>query len=178
MTPSGLLAWKITVRDDGQRLFNGPLPTLIEWGAVHPAHNMPDSGVTWQALDVRHPHAGLLRNAYRAIGLNSVGITQGPHSLIAALHPPKVLCSSTARDPLHNLGEAVAAGLGQPAVLLDWSIAMLWPVKRRLARHPNPTATASPELCRGSLTVLLFAARLASRAFLNAAPAGSWRSAA
>ena len=99
MTPSGLLAWKITVRDDGQRLFNDPLPTLIEWGAVHPAHNMPDSGVTLQALDVRHPHAGLLRNAYRAVGLNSVGITQGPHSLIAALHPPKGVVQLNGKGP-------------------------------------------------------------------------------
>ena len=89
MTPSGLLTWKITVRDDGQRLFNGTLPTLIEWGAVHPAHNMPDSGVTLQALDVCHPQAELLRNAYRAIDLNGVGITQGPPSLVATLHTPK-----------------------------------------------------------------------------------------
>ena len=28
----GLLQWQITVRDDGQRLFNGALPTLIQWG--------------------------------------------------------------------------------------------------------------------------------------------------
>ena len=32
-TPAGRLAWQITVRDDGQRLFYGALPTLIEWGA-------------------------------------------------------------------------------------------------------------------------------------------------
>ena len=36
MTPHGLLSWKITVRDDGQRLFYGALPTLIQWGEVHP----------------------------------------------------------------------------------------------------------------------------------------------
>ena len=89
MTPSGLLAWKITVRDDGQRLFNGALPTLIEWGAVHPTHNMATSGVSLQALEVCHPQADLLRAAYRAIRLNSVGITQGPPKLIATLHTPK-----------------------------------------------------------------------------------------
>ena len=32
-TPHGLLSWQISVRDDGQRLFGGGLPTLIEWGA-------------------------------------------------------------------------------------------------------------------------------------------------
>ena len=89
MTPNGLLAWKITVRDDGQRLFNGTLPTLIEWGAVHPAHNMAASGVTLQALAVCHPQAGLLRDAYQAIGLNSVSITPGAPNLTATLHTPK-----------------------------------------------------------------------------------------
>ena len=57
MTPRGLLEWQITVRDDGQRLFEGTLPTLIEWGATHPASGMPESGVTLQSLELRHPQA-------------------------------------------------------------------------------------------------------------------------
>ena len=89
MTPNGLLAWKVTVRDDGQRLFNGTLPTLIEWGAVHPSHNMAASGVGLQALAVCHPQAKLLRAAYHAIGLNGVGITAGAPNLVATLHTPK-----------------------------------------------------------------------------------------
>jgi hypothetical protein len=89
MTPQGLLAWKITVRDDGQRLFNGALPTLIEWSANHPANNMSASGVTLQALAVTHPQADQLRAAYQAIGLTSVGITQGSPDLVATLHTPK-----------------------------------------------------------------------------------------
>ena len=89
MTPSGLLAWKITVRDDGQRLFNGALPTLIEWGANHPTHSMPDAGITLQALDVCHPQADQLYAAYRAIGLTNVAVTQGTSDLIATLHTPK-----------------------------------------------------------------------------------------
>jgi hypothetical protein len=89
MTPNGLLAWKITVRDDGQRLFNGTLPTLIEWGAVHPAHNMAASGVTLQALAVCHPQARLLHDAYQAIDLHGMSITQGAPNLAATLHTPK-----------------------------------------------------------------------------------------
>ena len=89
MTPSGLLAWKITVRNDGQRLFNGTLPTLIEWGAVHPAHNMAESGVSLQELAVWHPQSNLLRAAYQAIDLHGVGITQGAPDLVATLHTPK-----------------------------------------------------------------------------------------
>ena len=89
MTPNGLLAWKIAVRDDGQRLLNGTLPTLIEWGTVHPARHMADSGVTLQALEVCHPQAELLRSAYQAIDLSSVGIARGPPNLVATLHTPK-----------------------------------------------------------------------------------------
>ena len=89
MAPSGLLAWKITVRDDGQRLFNGVLPTLIEWGTHHPAHNMADAGITLQALEVCHPQADQLRAAYRAIGLTNVAITPGLADLVATMHTPK-----------------------------------------------------------------------------------------
>ena len=41
-TPRGLLQWRITVRDDGQRLFGGALPTLIHWGDAHPADAWED----------------------------------------------------------------------------------------------------------------------------------------
>jgi hypothetical protein len=51
-TPQGLLEWRISVRPDGARLFDGALPSLIEWGAVHPADTMPASGVTLDRLQV------------------------------------------------------------------------------------------------------------------------------
>ena len=66
---SGLLEWQITVRDDGQRLFEGCLPTLIQWRTAHPTHAMPASGVTLQRVAVRHPEAVALRQAYAAIGV-------------------------------------------------------------------------------------------------------------
>ena len=56
-TPNGLLQWQITVRADGQRLFDGCLPTLIQWGDTHPAASMPESGVTLLSLSLRHPDA-------------------------------------------------------------------------------------------------------------------------
>ncbi len=89
MTPQGLLEWKITVRDDGQRLLNGTLPTLIEWGAVHPTQNMAPSGVTLQSLKVCHPQADLLRAAYAAIDLAGVSIMAGPPNLVAVLETPR-----------------------------------------------------------------------------------------
>ena len=51
-TPRGRLRWHIAVRPDGQRLFGGALPTLIQWGEVHPADSLPASGVTLASLAV------------------------------------------------------------------------------------------------------------------------------
>jgi hypothetical protein len=95
MTPAGLLSWHITVRDDGQRLFDGGLPTLIQWGqdpaAPHPTQAMPDSGVRLQALHMSHPQAETLNAAYAAIGLVDVGASPGPARLSARLRTPKGL---------------------------------------------------------------------------------------
>lgn len=87
-TPQGLLSWKITVRQDGQRLFYGALPTLIEWGAVHPAQGMPASGVVLQSLAARHPRADALRAGYEAIGLTGMEVTPGSPNLTATLQTP------------------------------------------------------------------------------------------
>jgi hypothetical protein len=88
MTPQGLLSWKITVREDGQRLFFGTLPTLIEWGEIHPEKNMPPSGVTLQSLHASHPRADTLLEAYQAIGLSGVEVSSGPPNLLATLQTP------------------------------------------------------------------------------------------
>ena len=89
MTTRGLLEWRITVRTDGQRLLDGTLPTLIEWGAAHPAAAMGESGVTLHSLVARHPHAAQLRAATDAIGLESVQVREGPANLCATLDTPR-----------------------------------------------------------------------------------------
>lgn len=89
MTPRGLLEWQMTVREDGQRLFDGVLPTLIQWGATHPASALPESGMTLQALVATHPEAARLRAAAEAIALQGVTIKQGPASLCAVLDTPR-----------------------------------------------------------------------------------------
>jgi len=88
-TPRGLLQWQITVRADGQRLFEGTLPTLIEWGETHPAAAMPECGVTLHALGASHPQAAQLRAAYEAIGLEAVVPQQGPARLQAVFDTPR-----------------------------------------------------------------------------------------
>jgi hypothetical protein len=89
MTPRGLLEWQIAVRDDGQRLFDGALPTLIQWGAVHPASGMPDSGITLQSLALCHPQADALRAALAGLGLSHIEVQTGPANITAQLETPK-----------------------------------------------------------------------------------------
>lgn len=93
----GLLQWQITVRADGQRLFNGALPTLIQWGKpdeaeplrMHPRNSLPRSGVTLQRVTVTHPDGIRLQSAYEAIGLVGVDVDTGPADITATLHTPK-----------------------------------------------------------------------------------------
>lgn len=91
MTPHGLLSWQITVRPDGQRLMHGTLPTLIEWGGVHPTDNMVASGITLQSLTASQSDTEALCAAYAAIDLQGVTVAQGPVNLIAVLQTPRGL---------------------------------------------------------------------------------------
>lgn len=89
-TPQGLLQWQITVRPDGQRLFDGLLPTLIQWGDVHPATGMPASAVTLVSVALQHPQAGTLEPDLQAIGLQ-VTVQTGPAKLCVRLQTPRGL---------------------------------------------------------------------------------------
>ncbi|RZL60675.1 MAG: VOC family protein [Variovorax sp.] len=88
-TPAGRLSWQITVRDDGQRLFDGALPTVIEWGAVHPVDAMPASGLTLRALQFTHPRAEALAGALQAIGFAHLPVQSGTPKLVAVLDTPR-----------------------------------------------------------------------------------------
>jgi len=95
----GLLEWQITVREDGQRLFNGALPSLIQWGAadaaeplrLHPRNSLPRSGVSLQGLAITHPNTAKLQAVFDAIGLHGIPIDAGPPNLTATLKTPKGL---------------------------------------------------------------------------------------
>lgn len=98
-TNRGTLNWQISVRADGQRLFDGCMPTLIQWGKpeatdplkLHPRNTLTRSGVTLQSLEVIHPSAAKLQAAYDAIELNRVTVSEGPACLKATLQTPKGL---------------------------------------------------------------------------------------
>ena len=93
----GVLQWQITVRDDGQRLFDGALPSLIQWGKpaeaeplrLHPRNSLPRSGVALQNVAVTHPTAAKLQAAYEAIGLTGVTVEDGPANITVTLNTPK-----------------------------------------------------------------------------------------
>ncbi len=87
-TPNGLLQWQITVRDDGLRLMDGCLPTLIQWGAVHPCSSLPASGVQLQQLTLQHPQSATLQAACEAIGV-------APHVAITAGDAPRLAAQLT-----------------------------------------------------------------------------------
>lgn len=90
-TPQGLLEWQITVREDGQRLMDGCLPTLIQWGDVHPCDHLPASGIQLLALTLHHPETAQFQAACAAIGVPaSVGIAPGDAPrLVAQLSTPR-----------------------------------------------------------------------------------------
>ena len=88
-TPAGRLEWQITVRDDGQRLFYGLLPTLIQWGPVHPTDSMADAGLRLVGLRLVHPRAPVLDAALRVIGVHQqLTISAGPPNLVATIDAP------------------------------------------------------------------------------------------
>lgn len=92
-TPRGLLAWQIGLRPDGQRLLQGLLPTLIEWGEQHPAASLADKGIALQQLQLLHPDAPALQSALQALGLDgnpALHVTHAPSpALVAHLHTPQ-----------------------------------------------------------------------------------------
>jgi len=87
-TPSGLLQWRITVRDDGQRLFGGALPTLIEWGDIHPAPTLPHGSLHLNTLTLQHPDAPLLQRCLDALGLSAIVCSPGPAAISVELDTP------------------------------------------------------------------------------------------
>lgn len=52
-TPAGPLRWRITIPDDGLPRCGGALPTLIEWGAVHPVDTMAPPVLALERLLLR-----------------------------------------------------------------------------------------------------------------------------
>lgn len=85
VTARGLLEWKLTIPTDGKRLLAGLVPTIIQWGAVHPTDSLPPSGVSLESLALSHPRAADLG----ALGLAGIAVTEGAPNLVATFSTPK-----------------------------------------------------------------------------------------
>jgi hypothetical protein len=94
-TAAGRLSWRIAVRPDGRRLHGGALPTLIEWGGVHPADTLPANGVVLESLAL----GGLPPEVMAQL---PPGVTQlaGGAAMLASLSTPR--------------GKVSLQGLGEP----------------------------------------------------------------
>lgn len=96
-TDKTLLRWRISLRDDGQRLMDGALPNLIQWGlsgekdAAHPTDELPGTGVQLQELQLIHPDTEALEETCQAIGLRCVQVKSGPPGICAVLQTPRGL---------------------------------------------------------------------------------------
>lgn len=97
-TKNALLQWRISVRDDGQRLLDGALPALIQWGATsepagepaaHPTDTMPASDLQLKTLQLTHPDLALLQSACHALGMAGVQVQQGAPGMCAVLQTPR-----------------------------------------------------------------------------------------
>ena len=83
-------AWRFALPADGRLNFDGVLPSLIQWDSAHPAAQLEDRGCVLQALDLRHPDAPQVLQAFRALKLTGpVNLTSGAVSLSARVATPR-----------------------------------------------------------------------------------------
>lgn len=87
----GDMTWTMAVTDFGRLPFDDASPALITWGdTLHPAKRLPDHGFRLTRLDVFHPEADALMDAFPALRtLDRVDVREGPEKrLIASISTP------------------------------------------------------------------------------------------
>ena len=87
----GDLSWRMAVDETGKLPFDGAMPALIQWDAdAHPCKSLPDVGVRFHSLDVFHPEASGLLEAFPALKtLGSVTVRHGSGKrLVARISTP------------------------------------------------------------------------------------------
>jgi hypothetical protein len=89
----GDYAWAFGVPETGVLPFDDAFPALIEWeqGSPHPAARLPDQDVRLARLDVFHPEAEALLDAFPKLHtLEDVSVRPGPEKrLIATITTPE-----------------------------------------------------------------------------------------
>jgi len=93
----GVQNWTLTVRPDGERLFDGCAPSLVQWGKpnaeeplkLHPRNVLPRSGVSLKSVALSHPSASKINAALKAIQMAGILCEEGPANLSVQLNTPK-----------------------------------------------------------------------------------------
>lgn len=82
-------AWRFALRADGALNFDGVLPSLIQWDSAHPAAQLEERGCTLLSLELAHPQAEQLLQAFRTLKLTGpVNLSAAPVSLKARVRTP------------------------------------------------------------------------------------------
>lgn len=88
----GAMTWRMAVPDNGLLPYDAAMPALIEWDTDdHPNRLLPDHGLRLSRLDVFHPKADDLIDAFPALhSLDLVAVRPGPEKrLIASISTPE-----------------------------------------------------------------------------------------
>jgi hypothetical protein len=88
----GDMTWRMGVTEFGRLPFDDACPALIEWGdSPRPTERLPDHGFRLSRLDVFHPDAEALLDAFPALRrLDMVSVREGPEKrLIATIATPE-----------------------------------------------------------------------------------------
>jgi len=83
-SPNGVFRWRIAGRADGNLLFGGALPTLIEWQGMHPTDHLPASSVALSSLAL----GGLSDAVAAAVALQGVPVSAQGAALRASFDTP------------------------------------------------------------------------------------------
>lgn len=68
----GALNWLITIPADGRVPLDGVAPALIEWHTpAHPAHGLPDQGLSLARLDIHHPDPTRVTRLLQSLALQA-----------------------------------------------------------------------------------------------------------
>jgi hypothetical protein len=78
--------WRLTVPDDGKRPADGIMAGLIQWDvAAHPAHALPDAGVSLAGLAGTHPAPEAIGNALATLGIAELlALSRDRHACLTA----------------------------------------------------------------------------------------------
>lgn len=88
----GDMRWQMAVPEFGRLPFDDASPALIHWGdSAHPSGRLPDHGFRLLRLDIFHPRADELVDAFPALNrLHTASVRQGPEKrLIATIATPE-----------------------------------------------------------------------------------------